>query len=62
MKVLTLVYIIKFVVCQITSKHIGEIADKMCAWEGKIAEELGLTLPEVAEIKMKHDRELKLQM
>ena len=34
----------------------------MWEWEGTIAEKLGLTRPEVAEIKMKHDRELKLQM
>ena len=44
------------------SKHIGDIADHMCEWEGRIAEELGLTRREVAEIKMKHDRELNLQM
>jgi hypothetical protein len=51
------------IVCQesISTKHIGEIADNMCHWEGKIAEVLGLTLPEVTGIKLKH-KELSLQM
>ena len=44
------------------SQHIGEIADNMWEWEGRIADELGLTQPEIAEIKMKYDRELNLQM
>ena len=44
------------------SQHIGEIADNMWEWEGQIADELGLTRPEIAEIKTKHDRELNLQM
>ena len=51
------------IVCQdvVSTKHIGEIADSMYDWEGEIAEELGLTLPEVAEIKVEHDKKLKLQ-
>lgn len=51
------------IVCQdvVSTKHIGEIADYMDHWEGKIAEVLGLTLPEVAGIKMEHNK-LDLQM
>ena len=32
-------------------KHLGQIADSMCEWEGRIAEALGLTPAEVEEIK-----------
>ena len=42
-------------------KHLGQIADSMYEWEGSIAEELGLTLADVAEIKKKHACEIKLQ-
>ena len=57
------IIIISFTVCQIVqSKHIGEIADNMWEWEGRIADGLGLTQPDIAEIKMKHDEELNLRM
>ena len=42
-------------------KHLGQIADSMYEWEGLIAEELGLTLADVTEIKKKHASEIKLQ-
>lgn len=45
----------------ISTKHLGEIADELYGWEGRIADELGLTEAEVAAIKLKHDRELNLQ-
>ena len=41
--------------------HIGQIADRMEEWKGPIAECLGLTVADVASIKMKHPSELKLQ-
>ena len=43
------------------SKHLGEIADSMSEWEGRIAEGLGLTVTEIASIKVKHPNELGLQ-
>ena len=43
------------------SKHLGQIADSMYEWEGPVAEQLGLTLADVATIKMKHPGELRLQ-
>lgn len=42
-------------------KHLGQIAEKMREWEGKIAEELELSPADVAAITMKHCSELKLQ-
>ena len=42
-------------------KHLGKIADSMYEWEGPIAEELGLTTVDVAAIKEKHPKHLKLQ-
>lgn len=42
-------------------KHLGQIADSMYEWEGKIADELRLTHADVAAIKTKHPSELKLQ-
>jgi hypothetical protein len=42
-------------------KHLGQIADNMHEWEGPIAEQLGLTKADVAAIKTKHPRELRLQ-
>lgn len=41
--------------------HLGQIADTMYEWEGQVAEQLGLTLADVAAIKVKHPFELKLQ-
>ena len=41
-------------------KHLGQIADSMHEWEGAVAEELGLTMADVEEIKTEH-RKLKLQ-
>ena len=43
------------------SKHLGQIADAMYEWEGRIADELGLSVVDVAEIKMKYSSNLKLQ-
>ena len=43
------------------SKHLGQIADNMCEWEGPIAEGLDLTPADIAAIKMKYPTELKLQ-
>ena len=42
-------------------KHLGRIAEEMYEWEGRIAEELELTSPDVAAIKTKHPFELRLQ-
>ena len=42
-------------------KHLGLIAESMDEWEGRIAEELGLTPADVAHIKTKHPSSLKLQ-
>ena len=41
--------------------HIGQIADAMHEWEGQLAEELGLTDADVAEIKTECPKKLKLQ-
>ena len=41
--------------------HIGQIADAMHEWEGQLAEQLGLTDADVAEIKTAHPNQLKLQ-
>ena len=43
------------------SKHLGQIADTMYEWEGPVAEQLGLTLADIAAIKVKYPGELKLQ-
>ena len=43
------------------SRHLGQIADNMCEWEGPIAEHLGLTPADVATINTKHPKNLKLQ-
>ena len=43
------------------SKHLGQIADAMYEWEGSIAEQLELTKADVAAIKIRHPRELRLQ-
>ena len=46
---------------EIQQKSLGQIADLMAEWEGRIADELGLTLADVAAIKKKYPGELKLQ-
>ena len=43
-------------------KHLGQIADSMAEWEGRIAEELGLTEADAANIKAKYPSNLKLQL
>ena len=43
------------------SKHLGQIADAMYEWEGRIADELGLSVVDVAKIKMKYPSDLNLQ-
>jgi hypothetical protein len=43
------------------SKDLGQIANTMYEWEGSVAEQLDLTRAEIAAIKMKHPRQLKLQ-
>ena len=45
----------------ITFKHIGQIADIMTEWEGRIAEELELTQAEIAEIRHNHVGNFKQQ-
>ena len=42
-------------------KHLGQIADSMCEWEGRIAEGLGLTPAEVESIKYNNKDKLELQ-
>ena len=41
---------------------LGQIADSMAEWEGQIADGLGLTVGDVAAIKIEHPRRLKLQL
>ena len=43
------------------SPHVGQIADSMYEWEGPVAEQLGLTLAEIASIKIEHPNKLGLQ-
>ena len=43
------------------SKHVGKIADSMYEWEGRLAEELGLTEADVAAIVKKYPTDLKQQ-
>ena len=47
--------------CSGVSKHLGQIAESMHEWEGSVAEQLGLTPADVAEIKTAHPFNLKLQ-
>ena len=42
-------------------KHLGQIADSMTEWEGRISEKLQLTPADVAKIQKKHPNELNLQ-
>lgn len=44
------------------SIHLGQIADIMYEWEGPVAEYLGLTRADIAAIKTKYPRELKLRL
>ena len=41
--------------------HLGQIADTICEWEGRLAEGLGLTPAEVENIKYKYKDNLELQ-
>ena len=43
-------------------KHLGRIVNSMYEWEGLVADELGLTPADVAAIKTKYPKELKLQV
>ena len=43
------------------SNHLGQIADKMCKWEGRIAEKLDLTPADSNAIKYEHPDNLQLQ-
>jgi hypothetical protein len=44
------------------SKHLGEIADSMCEWEGAVAENLGMTQADVANIKAQYPKKMNLQV
>ena len=46
---------------EVKAKHIGVIADSMSEWEGRIAEELKLSRPNIACVKEEYKR-LDLQM
>ena len=46
---------------EVQLSHLGQIADSMVEWEGKIADELKLTPGNVADIKTKHPQKLTLQ-
>ena len=46
---------------EVQQKYLGRIADSMAEWEGRIADELGLTVADTAAIKKKYPGELKLQ-
>ena len=41
--------------------HLGQIADSMAEWEGRISEELKLTPADVASIHTQYPSKLKLQ-
>ena len=43
-------------------KHLGEIADSIAEWEGKIAEELRLTEADVVAIKIQYPSNHRMQM
>lgn len=42
-------------------EHLGQIAESMYVWEGRVADQLGLTVPDVAHIKKKYPNNIKLQ-
>ena len=46
---------------EVQPKHLGQIADSMAEWEGRLADEFNLTESDVAAIKTKYPGELKLQ-
>ena len=48
-------------IAEIQSRHLGQIAEVMCEWEGPIADELKLTECDAADIKTKYPQRLKLQ-
>ena len=47
--------------CSGVHTHLGLISEHMSKWEGRIADELGLTSADVAVIKTKHPLDLELQ-
>ena len=44
------------------TKHLGQIAESMYEWEGLVADQLGLSLADVNNIKTKYRAELTLQV
>ena len=42
-------------------QHLGRIAESMTAWEGDIADHLGLSEPDRSDIRERNSREPKLQ-
>ena len=46
---------------EVQSYHLGQIAELMVEWEGRIIDKLKLTDSDVAAIKAKYPGELKLQ-
>ena len=46
---------------EVQSYHLGQIAELMVEWEGRIVDKLKLTDSDVAAIKAKYPGELKLQ-
>ena len=47
---------------QTKMEHLSMIAESMYEWEGRIAENLGLTVSDVFEIKRSHPNHLSLQL
>ena len=43
-------------------KHLGQIADSMTEWEGRISEELQLAPADVASIHTQYPKKLNLQL
>ena len=46
---------------EVQCRRIGQIAELMVEWKGRIADELKLTPSDVANIKTKYPQELNLQ-
>ena len=46
---------------EVQLEHLGEIADFMSEWEGRIAEKFKLSLSDIAGIKTQYPQILKLQ-
>ena len=44
-----------------TLKHLGQIADSLAEWEGRISDGLHLTPSDVASVHTKYPNDLKLQ-